>query len=513
MKKNLPGIFMLSVVWLFSYFPAFSQSCSQLTHNPFTNFNSTPNPQGPTSLWLHIDTKLANTNLANNGDYLLFTGGAISLTGVSSTPTVSNVPIPDGKIIADNTVSQPVTSFDMISNTWITKVPPGYSTSDIFISGAIINSSTGFQVSAGKSSIVTGFFFSNKPSFKDSWFYGLATYRPEFGYSDIGSPGQVSSVGGGIKAGTPIPEKANLVAGGSGGGGSNFTGSNSSTDNFSTCLQQNNGCNVSGLQVSGAVVNASNNLANGSITVTVSGGTPPYSFSWNTGDQTQNLTGIGPGTYTLTVTDAQGCTATLTETVTELTCTSSLSVSATVLNGDFENSCDGAATINVTGGVAPLTYSWSDGVTTSTNTRDNLCGPPAGSGVPVSYTVVVTDANGCTGSASFLIDVSSVSPRSITPSANSATANRFEDATATTVPRVYPNPSGNLVNLQITAKESSDAVVNVVDMTGRIVRSYKINLQTGTNTNQLQLPVHSQGIYMLQIKTGKDIKVLHIVLK
>jgi hypothetical protein len=52
--------------------------------------------------------------------------------------------------------------------------------------------------------------------------------------------GQVASVGGGIKAGTPITEEGNLVAGGSGGGGSNYTGSYSSTDNFVACLSADN---------------------------------------------------------------------------------------------------------------------------------------------------------------------------------------------------------------------------------------------------------------------------------
>lgn len=588
MRRNLPVALVVSVALLFFYFPGFGQTCPLLSHNSFTNFNSTPNPQAPTSLWLNIHTKLDNTNLTTNGDYLLFTGGAISLTGVTSTPMVSNVPIPDGKIVADNTVSQPVTSYDMISNTWITRVPPGFSSSDIFISGAIINSSTGFSVSAGKSSTITGHFFSNKSSFKQSWFYGLATYRPEFSYSSIGSAGQVSSVGGGVQAGTPIPEKPNLVAGGSGGGGSNFTGSYSSTDNFTTC--QKASCNLSGtiqktdvtcngaangaakvtltggtppytfsnsggvflqtvdiitvflnlrpadypftvtdaagcridldvtisqppvLGVSGIVVNASNNLSNGSITVTVTGGTPPYSFLWNTGAQTENLSGIGAGTYTLTVTDANGCTAALTETLTGQVCTS-LSVSATVLRGDFQNSCDGAATINVTGGTAPFTYSWSDGVTTSTNSRNNLCGPPPGSGVPVSYTVTVTDAKGCSGSVSFLIDISSAAPSAVSPSRLNATARPFGVATGTIIPRIYPNPSSNLVNLLINSTERSNAVVNVTDMTGRIVKSFVINLEIGVNTKELQLPVHSQGIYMLQIKTTKDIKTLSVLLK
>ena len=587
MRKKLLVFLLGSAVLVFSSFQGFGQSCSMLTHNPFTNFNGTPKPPAPASLWLNIHTKLDNSDLTSNGDFLLFTGGTISLTGVTSTPMVSNVAIPDGMIVADNTVSKPVTTFDLVANKWTTRVPPGYSTSDIFISGAIINSSTGFAVSGGKSSIVSGQFFSNKSSFKQSWFYGLSAYEPEFSYSAISGPGQVASIGGGIQAGTPIPEEHDLVAGGSGGGGSNFTGSNSSTDNFSTC--QKAGCSFAGavkstdvtcngaangtvtvtltggtapytyttpggsifffnsntlntfnnfppgtypfivtdaagckvdlsatisqppvLQVSGLVVNATNNLANGSVTVNVSGGTPPYSFLWSTGAQTSAISGIGAGTYTLTVTDANGCTAALTEIVTGQVCTS-LSVSATVVRGDFENSCDGEATINVTGGVGPFTYMWSDGVTTSTNTRDNLCGPPPGSGTPVSYTVVVADANGCSGSASFIIDVTSNPPSSTSTSSISTPGmtgmgNRFDGAAGTFSARAYPNPSTSLVRLQVNSPESKYAVINVIDMTGKIVVTYRLNLAAGINLKELQLPVHAHGIYNFQIRTEKEVR-------
>src|SRR5579863_4901811 len=223
MRKKLLITLMASVVLLFFSTNGFGQSCSLITHNSFTDFNGTK-AAVPTSLWLHIDTKLDNTDLVNNGDFLLYTGGTITLNGISATPSVSNITIPNGEIVADNTVSKPVTSYNMGSNTWTTRVPPGFSSSDIFISGAVINSSTGFSITGSKSSVITGMFFSNRPFFKQSWFYGLAAYQPPFSYGDIGNPGQVASVGGGIQAGTPIPEEHFLVAGGSGGGGSNFTG-------------------------------------------------------------------------------------------------------------------------------------------------------------------------------------------------------------------------------------------------------------------------------------------------
>ncbi|GGB20182.1 hypothetical protein GCM10011511_49900 [Puia dinghuensis] len=560
-----------------------------MTHNPFTNFNSTPNPGTAASAWLAIHTKLTNTDLTANGDFLLFSGGTISLTGVTSTPTVTNVAIPNGQIVADASVSTPVTTFDITTNTWTTRVPPGFSSSDIFISGAIINSSTGFSVSAGKESTVTGSFFSNKPSFSSSWFYGIGAYEPEFSYSAIAGAGQVSSVGGGVQAGTPIPEESHLVAGGSGGGGSNFTGSNSSTDNFTTC-QKSVVCNLSGtiqktdvtcfgaatgnatitltggtppfsfnngegvflttsnavtnfpnipagtypliitdgagctinlsltisqppaIQVSGVVVNAGNNQSNGSITVTVSGGTPPYTFLWNTGAQTQNLSGIGQGTYTLTVTDANGCTSTLTENLTAPACTFTMfNVAATALKGSSQNACDGAAAINVSGGTAPYTYAWSDGVTTAANTRTDLCGLTA-TGNPFIYTVVVTDANKLTASVSFSLCAPAVATTAGSPLATGAGAKLSLEAAGTFTAKVYPNPSDGLTYLLINSPERSNAAVNLIDMDGRVIKSYIISLEAGTNNKELQIPTHAPGIYTIQIKTDKDFKTLPIML-
>lgn len=504
MRRHLP---VLMAILLFSSY-CIGQNCPVITHNPFTNFNSTPKAPTPSSLWLNIHTKLANTNLVNNGDFLLFSGGTITLSGVSSTPAVTGLAIPNGKIVADNTVLSPTTSYDMGSNTWITKVPLGYSSSDIFISGAIITSSTGFTVGAGKSSTITGAFLSNLPSFKQAWFYGIGAYQPPFDYSAIGGPGQVTSIGGGVQAGTPIPEKAFLVAGGSGGGGSNFTGSYSSTDNFMTC--QKVGCTLDATIKKVDVT--CNGSGNGSATVTITGGTAPFVYSngggvfLTTSNTVSVFNNLQPGTYPFTITDAAGCS--INRSVTILP-GGSMQVSAVVVNGDFQNSCDGKVTINVTGGVGPFIYVWSDGVTTSSNTRNNLCGPPAGSGVPVQYTVVVTDANGCQGSASFVIDVSSSAPSGATGTTRAAVGAQLGQSAVLGSALLYPNPSKGIVHVQINSQVKGTAVVNVVDMSGRIVRTMVVSLEKGINTKDLQLPARS-GFYMLQIRTSSEVRTLPV---
>ncbi|MEK6614914.1 MAG: gliding motility-associated C-terminal domain-containing protein, partial [Bacteroidota bacterium] len=122
---------------------------------------------------------------------------------------------------------------------------------------------------------------------------------------------------------------------------------------------------------------------NGSATVAASGGTTNYSYIWNTGGQTTSAaTGLTAGTYTVTTTDANGCTATQTVSVTSsnpmMLSTASTPTGCTINNG--------TATANPSNGTSPYSYLWSNGQPTTIAT-----GLAAG-----SYTVTTTDANGCT---------------------------------------------------------------------------------------------------------------------
>jgi hypothetical protein len=122
----------------------------------------------------------------------------------------------------------------------------------------------------------------------------------------------------------------------------------------------------------------------GGVTSTVSGGTPGYTYLWSNGAATPNLTNVGAGPYTLTVTDANGCVKTTSSTVVALGSTLAASVSAQT-NATCGNA-NGAVTIAVIGGTAPYTYIWSNMATTA-----NLANVVAG-----TYNLTVTDANRCT---------------------------------------------------------------------------------------------------------------------
>lgn len=136
-----------------------------------------------------------------------------------------------------------------------------------------------------------------------------------------------------------------------------------------------------------ANANANAILCNGGktdIVVSAQGGTAPY-----TGTGTFN---VSAGTYSYTVTDANGCTATTDITITE---PSLLSLSGAVQN---DTSCNGGtasgiATVSVQGGQSPYMYTWSNG-TTGTNVLTGLT-------YNALLSVTVTDANGCTSLFAF----------------------------------------------------------------------------------------------------------------
>ncbi|NNM94936.1 MAG: T9SS type B sorting domain-containing protein [Bacteroidia bacterium] len=129
------------------------------------------------------------------------------------------------------------------------------------------------------------------------------------------------------------------------------------------------------------------NTNTGSAVVVASGGWGGYKYLWNPGAQTSSsITGLTAGTYTVTITDSLGCTLTDSIIVTQPAC---IVLSDTTVNAHCENN-DGQASVSATGGTGNYTYLWNPGgQTTST-----ITGLSAG-----TYTVTVTDANGCSASA------------------------------------------------------------------------------------------------------------------
>jgi len=125
----------------------------------------------------------------------------------------------------------------------------------------------------------------------------------------------------------------------------------------------------------------------GAATVAAAGGTAPYTYLWSNGANTASITGVAAGTYTVTATDALGCTGVTTITITQPAAAISLGGLPTITNASCGGACDGAiSNVVIVGGTSPYTYLWSNGATTAN--ISSLC--------PGAYTGTVTDANGCT---------------------------------------------------------------------------------------------------------------------
>ncbi|MFB6306288.1 MAG: hypothetical protein ABEH43_04760, partial [Flavobacteriales bacterium] len=130
----------------------------------------------------------------------------------------------------------------------------------------------------------------------------------------------------------------------------------------------------------------------GSIDLSVSGGSTPYSYSWSNGDTTQDIDSLASGTYEVIVTDADTTKDSVSVTIQEpMVLTSSAFADSTSCYG----SCDGRAYVSASGGTSPYTYQWDDPNLQTGDTASSLC---AG-----TYTVVVTDDNGCTDTSSVTV--------------------------------------------------------------------------------------------------------------
>jgi hypothetical protein len=138
-----------------------------------------------------------------------------------------------------------------------------------------------------------------------------------------------------------------------------------------------------------SVTNVScNGGSNGAVDLTAFGGVAPYTFLWSNSSTNEDLGGVPAGNYSVTVTDAHNCTTSATAAVTE---PAGMTIAANVTNVSCNGGSNGAIDITVSGGAGSYTYNWGGGITTEDRT-----GLTAG-----SYSVTVTDANGCSKPAAF----------------------------------------------------------------------------------------------------------------
>lgn len=175
-----------------------------------------------------------------------------------------------------------------------------------------------------------------------------------------------------------------------------------SAGNYSVIVTDANGCTNnsfvefvnqpnSALTVFGSPLNPScNGMVDGSLDITANGGTIPYSYNWSNGSADQDIFNLGAGNYSVIVTDGNGCNVNGTWPILD---PSAVNILSQVQNSSCSGIHDGSISMNIVGGVAPYNVIWNTG---STNTSLANLGPG-------TYSVTVTDANGCTNTGTYLI--------------------------------------------------------------------------------------------------------------
>ncbi len=212
-------------------------------------------------------------------------------------------------------------------------------------------------------------------------------------------------------------------------GGSSATAANLGAGTYTVTVTDSNGCQ--GLQVTSPSITQPQALSiithqvnitctganNGSASLTVSGGTPGYTYVWSSGGTTSNISGLLPGIHNVTVTDANGCQDfAFVDIVEPLPVSANISATQNV---SCNGGSDGSATVNVTGGTLPFTFNWSPSGASSQTATGLATG---------THTVYVTDNNGC--SASVSVFISQPTPLSIITGHTNASCNNSFDAIA-----------------------------------------------------------------------------------
>ena len=207
-------------------------------------------------------------------------------------------------------------------------------------------------------------------------------------------------------------------------GPNNFSSTNEDIDrlvagDYTVIISDANGCtqtktitvnqSISTIILNQSVANTICTASNGSINLTANSGTAPYTYSWtgpnNFTSANEDLSGLSAGEYTVTVSDANGCTASSTIKVTQVINT--ITLNKVVTNATC-NANDGSIDLLVNGGTAPYTHSWTgpSGYTTSTEDLSKL--------TPGNYAVTVTDANGCTSVTTAVVGQTEMTPTVVT---------------------------------------------------------------------------------------------------
>ena len=252
---------------------------------------------------------------------------------------------------------------------------------------------------------------------------------------------------------------------------------------FNVTVTDNNSCTATGsiavndVGAATATISSTTDVScfggnDGSATVTASGGTTPYTYTWDDpGTQTNTTaTGLTANTYNVTVEDAVGCISSATDTINQPTAISFVMVASDALcNG----ACNGIANATVTGGAGVYTYQWDDPGNQTNSVATGLC---AG-----TYIAVVIDFNGCSDSASVVINEPVILSAALVIS--DVTTCVVCDGSVSATPAGGTSPYGYVWNTGGTTSSLSGICAGIYSVT-----TTDANLCTTVNTDTVNAP-------------------------
>ncbi|MCX7744387.1 MAG: proprotein convertase P-domain-containing protein [Flavobacteriales bacterium] len=225
-----------------------------------------------------------------------------------------------------------------------------------------------------------------------------------------------------------------------------------------------------------------NNANNGSASAIGGFGTPGYSYTWSNGATTATVNGLDGGVYTVTVQDANGCTATASVTINE---PSAITSSASITNEIWGN--DGAINITPAGGTAPYSFNWSNSATT-----EDIAGLAGG-----TYTVTITDDNGCTQTFTYTV----VSQLGIDGETTGLGTINF-----------YPNPSNGQLNMSMNGFTGGTLQLEVLDMNGKVVFVKQIKNAPESFIQEMDLRTLTMGTYFIRVISNNGMHTSRIII-
>jgi hypothetical protein len=217
----------------------------------------------------------------------------------------------------------------------------------------------------------------------------------------------------------------------------------------------------------------------GVIDITITGGTIPYTYNWSNLATTEDIFNLVAGSYSVIVLDANSCAVNDNFTVTEPS--NPIIINGTVTDASGPTISDGSIDVTVTGGTAPYTYEWSNNDVT-----EDISFLAAG-----VYVIIITDANGCSHTASFIVSFS-------------VGISELADENAISI---YPNPAKDMIFIELGEKDKADRFV-LIDMTGKIV------YEEAPNSNKFEVDVKflADGLYFASIYQGDNIITKKVVI-